>query len=229
MVETNERAVAPAERAKPHAESWSVAARAPAPSSSGGAVSQAGAGVARDDRPSIIGRFFRFILSVMAFALLMGAAFGALNLAYDMPGVMAAGGFGREAMVDMRRAFDTSEWPPILRAFIALGMFLLAMGSATIILMLRRRGGGIHMLRAAAGIFLVLWAPFVLFSNVSVMRVESAEPNGWVVTQLYLKQIEPQMAIRAAVVVLAGVMLLIWPARRRAKQAKSDVPTPAAK
>jgi hypothetical protein len=85
------------------------------------------------------------------------------------------------------------------------------------------------MLRAAAGIFLVLWAPFVLFAGVKALSVESAEPNGWVVTQMYLRQIEPPSAIRAAVVVLAGVMLLIWPARRRSKQAPPAISTPVAK
>jgi hypothetical protein len=176
------------------------------------------AGPVEREGPSLVGRFFRFIFGIVAAGLLLGAMGGALTLAFDLPGVMAAGGFGARAARDMARAFDTPAWPPILRAIIALGMFVVALGSATILLMLRRSRGGLHMLRAAAGIFLVLWAPFVLFSGVPEPRAMGPMPSsGWVVIQEYVKSIQPQYALRAGVVVVAGVMLLVWPAKARRK------------
>jgi hypothetical protein len=165
---------------------------------------------------SIVRRFMRFVASVIGFVLLLAALFGSLTLAYDLPGVMAVGGFGSDAPREMTHAFGTSGWPSILRAMIASGVFLLALLAATVFLMLRRAKGGLHMLRAAAGIFLILWAPFVLFTGVKAITVEGPfSTNGWVITELYLGQIQASYALRAAVVLFAGVMLLIWPARGR--------------
>jgi hypothetical protein len=169
---------------------------------------------------SIVRRFMRFVFSVVGFLLLLAALAGSLTLAYDLPGVMAVGGFGAEAVRDMTDAFGTSGWPSILRAFIAAGVFLVALLAATAFLLLRRSSGGIHMLRAAAGIFLILWAPFVLFTGVKALAVEGQfAPNGWVITESYLGQIQASYALRAAVVLFAGVVLLIWPARPRGRGA----------
>ena len=165
---------------------------------------------------SIVRRFMRFVLSVVGLLLLLAALAGSLTLAYDLPGVMAVGGFGPEAPREMTREFGTPGWPSILRAFIAVGVFLVALLAATVFLLLRRPKGGIHMLRAAAGIFLILWAPFVLFTGMKAMAVEGAfPPNGWVITEMYLGQIQATYALRAAVVLFAGVVLLVWPAKPR--------------
>jgi hypothetical protein len=181
------------------------------------------AGKTRAECCSIVGGFFRLVFGLFGTALLLAALAGALALAYDLPGVMAVGGFGPEPVRDLAQAFDTPNWPPILRAIIALGMFLVALGSGAIFLMLRRRRGGFHMLRGATGMFLLLWAPFVLFNGVVPQPLEGRDANsGWAVTEVYLRQIQPTMAIRAAVVLLAGVMMMMWPARGRVTSAKGS-------
>ena len=158
----------------------------------------------------------RFVFSAVGFLLLLAALAGSLTLAYDLPGVMAVGGFGSEPAQDMTEAFGTPGWPSILRAFIATAVFLVAMLAATVFLLLRRAKGGLHMLRATAGIFLILWAPFVLFTGVKALAVEGPfAPNGWVITELYLGQIQASYALRAAVVLFAGVVMLVWPAKPR--------------
>jgi hypothetical protein len=204
----------------------------PPTSYAGAAVSMSSAvGSVREVGPSIIGRFFRFIFAVVASVFLIGAVAGALALAYDIPGVIAAGGFGPEPARDLTRAFGTSGWPSIMRAMIGAEMFVAALVAAVIFLLLRRSwGGGIHMLRAVAGIFLVLWAPFVLFTGVPTLRIEGPPtPGGWTVTELYLKQIRPEFAVRAAIVLLSGVMMLMWPARAKKSKSGSSpaAPSPA--
>jgi len=86
------------------------------------------AGAARTERCSILGGFFRLVFGLVGTALLLAAMAGALALAYDIPCVLAVGGFGPEPARDLARTFDTPNWPSILRAFIALGMFVVALG-----------------------------------------------------------------------------------------------------
>jgi hypothetical protein len=115
-------------------------------------------------------------------------------------------------------------------------MFVLACLGVSLLMLLRRSAGGIHMLRAVAGIGLLAWAPFMVArAGINWTASTDRVVNGWQVWQTVAERVPSELAVRATILLVAGVLLLLWPATRKrpataaapAAPAKTDKPADA--
>jgi hypothetical protein len=176
--------------------------------------------------------------------LMIGALGAAVFYAFDIPGLMESGRFDARLPAQMTRDFGTTAWPSLMRAMAVGGIFLFTVIAQTLFMMLRRRHGGIHMVRSLLGSALMVAAPIVLVSeppiampapavsapsvsapNLTITATAPSRPAdpGWSIFESYSRRITPPSAFRAAVVFAAGLVLVIWPAKKERLQPKAEV------
>jgi hypothetical protein len=161
---------------------------------------------------------FRAAFFLVTYALLLATLLLAVGLAFDLPGFIASGRLDPRLPQDIQRSMGVENWPLIWRS-IGVGLiFTAACLAVTLLMFLRRSGGGLHMIRVIAGAVLMIAAPFIAAGHgVDWGTLPPGQrPNGWEIWQALVHGISPAVAIKAAVLGLGGVLLLLWPARRHA-------------
>jgi hypothetical protein len=178
---------------------------------------------------TFLGSVVRLPFVLLSAALLLAAFIIGCALAFDVPGWMASGRLDPQITHDLREHFGTIEWPRVLRILMGAGMFITTVIGATILMLMRRRQGGRHMLRAVAGLALLLSAPFILVEQNSVWGAALPLRAGdWVlVLDGFLNHVTTGTAFAAGCAFAGAWLLLLWPAKRRAAREQA-IPTPPA-
>jgi Protein kinase domain len=191
----------------------------------------------REDGGSFFGTLIRLPFVLLACALLAFALLLALGVALDLPGWLASGRVNPQVPHDLQEGFGTARWPNVMRTIGGVGLFVAAVLASIIFMLVRRRKGGVHMLRIVAGVGLILVSPFLLaghhltweptqFWPVGDKGVVLLSPDGrtaqlrghddWglLVDDLF-NHITAKNAMIAAMANVGGLLLLLWPARSR--------------
>jgi hypothetical protein len=158
----------------------------------------------------------RAALFVLAHALLVATFLLAFGLAFDLPGFVASGRLDPTLPRDIQRSMGVENWPLVWRSIGVGAMFTAACLAVTLLMLLRRSGGGLHMVRVVAGAALVICVPFMAAGKVFDWGplTTGQRPNGWEIWQALTHNISPAIAIKSAALGITGVLLLLWPAKR---------------
>jgi cell division protein FtsW (lipid II flippase) len=142
-------------------------------------------------------------------------------------GLLASGRVNPNAPEALHKAMGVDNWHFVLRSLGAAGMFLLACLGVSLLMLLRRSSGGIHMLRAVAGIGLLAWAPFMVArAGINWTASTDRVVNGWQVWQTVAERVPSELAVRATILLVAGILLLLWPATRKRPATTAAAPAP---
>jgi hypothetical protein len=186
----------------------------------------------REDGGSFFGTLIRFPFVILATALLAFAMFLALGVALDLPGWLASGRVDPQVVQDLQRDFGTARWPSVMRTIGGIGLFVASVLASMILMLVRRRKGGVHMTRIVAGVGLLVLSPFLLAGHRFQWESMPLWPRadwGVLVDDLF-NHITGKNAAVAAVANVGGLLLLLWPARsrsaRRPEQQAAPAPTP---
>jgi hypothetical protein len=201
----------------------------------------------REDGGSFFGALVRLPFVLLACALLAFALLLALGVALDLPGWLASGRATPDVPRDLQEGFGTARWPNVMRTIGGVGLFVSAVLASIIFMLVRRRKGGVHMLRIVAGVGLILVSPFLLAGrhltwepaqfwghgdrdvvllspDRQIALVRGHEDWGLLVDDLF-NHITAKNAMIAAVANIGGLLLLLWPARSRsARRAAAEQP-----
>jgi hypothetical protein len=156
---------------------------------------------------------------VLLAAILLGLA------ATVLPTMAAAGVLGRELPAMLSREIGMRDWPGMLTQIGIIAAVVLTVLAAILLIVARRTAGLPHMLRGIAGSAGTLAAMCILGSSVHGVqwdRVGEGPPGQAV--NMFLGGAESGPAILAAFVLLASVMVLVWPPRRLTAQQDARAP-----
>ncbi|HEY7118482.1 MAG TPA: serine/threonine-protein kinase [Tepidisphaeraceae bacterium] len=159
---------------------------------------------------------FRLVFKILAGVLLLASLLLAVAVAFDVPGLLASGRIDPRLPEHIRQGMGIENWALAMRSIGLVGLFLLGSLAVTLLMWFRRPQGGVHMLRVVAGAAMLIWAPFILASygidwTVTEVHLRPIGRDFW---QPFVQQVTPHLLIRAAVVQVAGILLLLWPARQ---------------
>jgi hypothetical protein len=172
----------------------------------------------------------RAAFTAVASFLVLATLVLALAVAFDLPGLLASGRVDPKAPEAIHKAMGIDNWPFVLRSLGFGGMFVLACLGVSLLMLLRRSSGGVHMLRAVAGIGLLAWAPFmVAHQGINWTASTDRVVNGWQVWETVAQRVSPDVATRAAILIVAGVLLLLWPTHRKRPATAAAAAAPAPK
>lgn len=159
---------------------------------------------------------FRAALFFLAHIFLLATLLLAIALAFDLPGLIASGRIDPRLPEDIHRTMGVENWPLVWRSIGVGGMFITACLGASLLMLLRRSGGGLHMLRVVVGAALLVYAPFVAAgSGIDWGPLTPGQrTNGWEFWQALVHGISPAVAVKSGVLLITGVLLLLWPAPR---------------
>ncbi len=173
---------------------------------------------------SFFGTLVRFPVALFASLLLFASLILAGALAFDVPGWIASGRIDPDAVADLQQAFQTAEWPRLLRIMMGTGMFITFVVGSMIFMLLRRARGGFHMTRTLAGAGLLIWTPFLLAGpHVNWSVVPFIRMQDWVFRiDEVLNHVNSAKVLVASSTFVAALLLLMWPAPRRNVKVSND-------
>ena len=172
-------------------------------------------------RPRLLRRwnFLGSFFALVAFVLLLLAAFLTLMTAVNVPEALSAGlpdpSVQHTFNVEIFAGY--TEWPELLRR---VGMLLSAMTTVlalTAAAMARRRAGILHVLRGMLGIL-------TLVASAALVGVAFAPDGWWAVSEqvhmgrlaaaiaAFLDRLQPPVLLVAALLFVAATLLIVWPA-----------------
>jgi len=163
-----------------------------------------------------IGGLFAAIGHILALAaLLIGLAIG-----LHLPAVAAQAWPEAEPVLQLQQALGTT-WPTAVEQIGTMLILLLLFLGAILIMIGRRRSGPMHLIRAILGLGGFFWA-IRLFGGeaLSTEQVQKVvdfirqKQVGLALEQLF-SAFNQEEVVFAAVIVLASVLVLSWPPRRR--------------
>lgn len=144
----------------------------------------------------------------------------ACGLALDVPGLMESGRLDPQLPHDLRRSFGSAQWPEAIRFAMAAALFACQIAGSVLWMAARRRLGGVHMARVAAGSLLLIASPFVMLGRnifwTPVFHGDDFEAFPSVLYEL-LRQIHVPSMVLGATVFLGALVVLLWPARHNPK------------
>lgn len=141
----------------------------------------------------------------------------ACGLAFDLPGLIESGRLDPRMPHELHREFGSAQWPEAMPLGIGAALFACQIAGAVIWMLARRRHGGVHMARVAAGSLFLVASPFVMLGRhiywTPVFHGDDfAFPS--VLGEL-LGQIHVPSLVLGALVFLAALVVLLWPAHHR--------------
>ena len=167
------------------------------------------------------------VLSVLGGLLMFLGVLIGLALAVNLPAIIAAGipdeGLARDLEQELGRG-----WPELLQRIVTILMWVVMVLAALALIVARRRRGVAPMFRAVLGAFGLLMTVEALqaaFGGIAwdrFSRLIDANLAGEAV-ELLFRQIHEPSAVLGAVLLLASMIVLCWPDRRR----KAIAETPA--
>jgi hypothetical protein len=182
----------------------------------GGAIPAGAFG--NSDSSSSIGGFFsgvaRGVVALIGGALLIFSLLLTLAAATNLPGLLRPDVLNARQYHDLQYALGPNP-DRMLREMGYCAAFVLAGIATAMLLLARRRGGGLHMIRAIAGIA-------VLFAAVRTLAKAMPDWADFIVLQTpgesidwYLNHVDSHGAITAAVIGALGWLILCWPRKTR--------------
>ena len=147
-----------------------------------------------------------------------------IAVASNLPGLAASGALDPRMPDDMTRAFGTTNWPVCLHEIGTVACIVTAGAAVVLLLLARRARGGLHMVRGAIGIFVLLAAANALGHALPnwfdfTVRATPAATFDW-----YFNHVNGHRAFAAAMIAAVGYTLLLWPPRRRWFQSPAASP-----
>jgi hypothetical protein len=183
---------------------------------------------ARDpDRDGFLGSFIRLPFVLLATLLLLASFAVACAVAFDAPSLVASGRLGADGPRVFQRAFGTVQWPGLLRRMGEAAMVVASLLSLVTFMLVRRRRGGGHMVRAIPGVILILAAPFILVGpGITWLPALAGARIDWgLIVDDLLGHITRPNTIRAGAALIGGLVLLLLPpgrGRRRSRRRRED-------
>ncbi|MBN1845418.1 MAG: protein kinase [Sedimentisphaerales bacterium] len=161
-----------------------------------------------------------YMLSFVAFVLLLGALLIGLAMALHIPALIASGAVDAALARDMEEAFGYPGWPGLVEKIGFTTSAVLLILSATFMIMARRRFGAAHMIRAAFGQMAML---------LSISALSASLPDRYpqqVIDMLKSNRIGPALeslleassqtpAVFAAIFFIVGIIILVWPPEQK--------------
>jgi hypothetical protein len=166
----------------------------------------------------------RFVLSALAFLMLLGAFLLALAVIADLPSLLNSDLADVRLRNDFHRTFGNADGARLLRALGSIGAVVLAVISLVLMLQVRRRAGVIHMLRVPAAVGLFVLALILLGHGLPAWSQLEPRRNGWEVLDDYLRRVETRAALWAAGAAAGGMFVLMWPASPRRARRPEVIP-----
>ena len=159
-------------------------------------------------------------LSIVGGMMMFLAVLIGLGLAVNLPAIVASGLVDKGLARELAREFGDANWPETVGHFFTLVMWIVMLLAAIVLIAARRTAGFGSMVRAVAGGFGLLLTVSALQAALSPIAwdqvASSVDANriGQAISRI-LAAIEEPIAILAAVLLLASMILLCWPARRK--------------
>jgi hypothetical protein len=183
-----------------------------------GAFASRGSLFGGSDLSSEIGGFFsgvaRGVLALVGGLLLLLSLLMALAAATNLPGLFTSGVLSPQMPHDLEYALGPNA-DRVLREIGSFAAFVFASISIALLVIARRRGGGMHMIRAIVG-------AIILFAAVATLARAMPDWADFVVLKTpgvtidwYLSHVEMHRAVEAAVIGAIGWTVLCWPKKHR--------------
>jgi hypothetical protein len=139
----------------------------------------------------------------------------ALGLALDLPGLAESSLVPVDVHRNMEKAVG-SDWPHLLREFGLVACIVCGWVALLLTILGRRRGGGLHLIRAILGIGIVFVAIATMHNGMLPHwdTLTPAHNNPSEIIDAYVQHIDTSRAIWAGVAFLIGWILLVWPPPR---------------
>jgi hypothetical protein len=167
----------------------------------------------------------RVIFHVVAAALVAVTLMLAASVAFDVPGLMASGRLDPQMPRHLYEATGVENWPGLFRSIDGAALLVVGCAAFAMQMWVRRPRGGLHMLRGAVALGLLIMAPFwVAGSRVDWAVSPERITRGWELWDVVANRPGPSTAPRAGLVV-AGMLLMFWPAGAKRKGNGSAAPT----
>jgi hypothetical protein len=141
----------------------------------------------------------------------------ALAIVTDVPGMFASGIVKHPSPFEFEQALGTPQWPRLLVDLGAAACIVTAMISLTMLLFVRRGGGGLHILRGLFGALTLFSAVFALGQALPGWADIAPGPTPADTLDAYLRHAQLSHVLWAAGVFLIGMVVLFWPASRRVR------------
>ncbi len=171
---------------------------------------------------------FGTMLSFIAGVLILASVLLGLGLAFDLPGMIAAGVPDNSLAQEMQNHIfaGVSDWPRLLTKIASAASIVLMMLGVVVMIWARRDGGAGHMIRGIIGAAGLLFAMTPLREAIrsdgmwtGIAACMTKKEVG-AATEVFLNQVQSGAAIASAAMFLVFLILLAWPAPR-AKQPKA--------
>ena len=170
-------------------------------------------------RPTATGGTAGMILSGLGGLLMLAAVLIGLAVATNLPAIVAAGVTDPSLARELQRELG-SGWEELLNHLGLLAGVVVMLLAAVVMVFARREAGFAAMLRAAVGAFGLLMTVYAVrasLAGVDWSGVAAVFQRGVVAPAInaMLAQASRSPAILAAVLLVASVIVLCWPSRRR--------------
>ena len=143
--------------------------------------------------------------------------------ALHLPAVVAAGFPDPEISQELERIFGYAEWPQLLERMSLTIIGILLLLSAVFIIIGRRKGGALHIIRAALGITGLLGTLSLLADilprNYSDSVVQMLNNNQLgAALEVLLDRLYTEEAFVGAIIFIVSVIILAWPSKKNKSQ-----------
>ncbi|MBN1345041.1 MAG: protein kinase [Phycisphaerae bacterium] len=168
--------------------------------------------------------FAGIVLSAIGGVFLLVTLVTGLALAAELPAMLAAGLPEPDVAAELTKAFGYAGWPKLLDRILTIATVSSAFLATGFLVVARRRSGALHITRAVFGSFGLLFALYPVLAE-SFRHVQwdafsehiRSERIGPAV-EMILNSVDSVGAAIAAGIALVSIMVLAWPARRRAPE-----------
>jgi hypothetical protein len=175
-------------------------------------------------RPRRYRRGFLGRLAALAGGVLMLTGFAtATLLAFDLPAMISAGVPDQGFTTHVKRDWfggRVENWPEVMRSLMLVASEVLLLAALAALVVARRREGGLHILRAIAGVLGLAIALLPFHSEVARRRpwdgllgVPEADRAGWPAVQALLECLRMPGAVMTVVLLVIALVVLAWPSR----------------
>jgi len=138
----------------------------------------------------------------------------ALAMAADIPGLFNSPLVDPQVSENLRQQFGSARWPQVMEVVGSAIAAALGVVSAVLLMVPRRGGGGFHVMRAALAVVVLLAAAATLGHALPGWNEVVPGARPFVTLEDYLRHVHMKALVQAGLLVMLGLLLLVWPARR---------------
>jgi hypothetical protein len=164
--------------------------------------------------PGVIVTLAKWSTSAVGMLVLLASLIIALAMAADIPGLFNSPLVDPQVSADLSHHFGSSRWPQAMEVIGSAVAAALGVLSAVLLMVPRRGGGGLHVMRAALAVVVLLASAATLGHALPAWSEVVTGARAFVTLEDYLRHVHMRALVQAGLLVMLGLLLLVWPARR---------------